>query len=79
MNVINTNIGALKAANASNAAGKALGTAMERLSTGKRINSAKDDAAGLAIATSMTSQVVGKLLEDPSLTLRQSIWLQEVR
>ena len=59
MNVINTNIGALKAANASNAAGKALGTAMERLSTGKRINSAKDDAAGLAIATSMTSQVRG--------------------
>ena len=32
---------------------------MERLSTGKRINSAKDDAAGLAIATSMTSQVRG--------------------
>ena len=59
MNVINTNIGALKASNASNAAGKALGTAMERLSTGKRINSAKDDAAGLAIATSMTSQVRG--------------------
>ncbi|KZX88152.1 flagellin [Erythrobacter sp. HI0019] len=59
MNVINTNIGALKAANASNAAGKALGTAMERLSTGKRINSAKDDAAGLAITTSMTSQVKG--------------------
>ena len=59
MNVINTNIGALKAANASNAAGKALGTAMERLSTGKRINSAKDDAAGLAIASSMTSQVRG--------------------
>ncbi|MEP3142611.1 flagellin [Qipengyuania citrea] len=59
MNVINTNIGALKAANASNAAGKALGTAMERLSTGKRINSAKDDAAGLAIATSMTAQVRG--------------------
>ncbi|WP_341859239.1 flagellin [Qipengyuania sp. GPGPB31] len=59
MNVINTNIGAMKAANSSNAAGKALGTAMERLSTGKRINSAKDDAAGLAIATSMTSQVKG--------------------
>ena len=59
MNVINTNIGALKAANASNAAGKALGTAMERLSTGQRINSAKDDAAGLAITTSMTSQVRG--------------------
>ncbi|MBX7500578.1 flagellin FliC [Qipengyuania sp. YG27] len=59
MNVINTNISAMKASNASNSAGKALGTAMERLSTGKRINSAKDDAAGLAIATSMTSQVRG--------------------
>ena len=59
MNVINTNIGAMKATNASNQAGKALGTAMERLSTGKRINSAKDDAAGLAISNSMTSQVRG--------------------
>lgn len=59
MSVINTNINAMKATNASSAANKALGTAMERLSTGKRINSAKDDAAGLAIATSMTSQVRG--------------------
>ncbi|MFN5781747.1 MAG: flagellin FliC, partial [Novosphingobium sp.] len=59
MAVINTNIGAIKAANASNAANKSLGVAMERLSTGKRINSAKDDAAGLAIATSMTAQVRG--------------------
>jgi flagellin len=59
MAVINTNISAIKAANASNSASKMLGTAMERLSTGKRINSAKDDAAGLAIATSMTAQVRG--------------------
>lgn len=59
MAVINTNIGAMKAANAGNSAAKALGNAMERLSTGKRINSAKDDAAGLAIATTMTSQVRG--------------------
>src|SRR5690606_28872187 len=59
MSVINTNMGALKAANASTQANKMLGTAMERLSTGKRINSAKDDAAGLAIATSMTSQIRG--------------------
>ena len=36
-----------------------LSTAMERLSTGKRINSAKDDAAGLAIASSMTAQIKG--------------------
>ena len=59
MTVINTNISAIRAANASNSAAKMLGTAMERLSTGKRLNSAKDDAAGLAIATSMTSQVKG--------------------
>ena len=59
MNVINTNLSAIKAANASTMASKALGTAMERLSTGKRINSAKDDAAGLAISTSMTSQING--------------------
>ncbi|HMT46538.1 MAG: hypothetical protein RL702_1283 [Pseudomonadota bacterium] len=59
MAVINTNISAIKASNASNSAAKALGSAMERLSTGKRINSAKDDAAGLAIATSMTAQVRG--------------------
>ncbi|WP_137681379.1 flagellin [Aurantiacibacter suaedae] len=59
MNVINTNIGAIRATNASTSASKMLGSAMERLSTGKRINSAKDDAAGLAIATTMTSQVRG--------------------
>ena len=59
MSVINTNINALRASNASSAANQMLGTAMERLSTGKRINSAKDDAAGLAIATTMTAQVRG--------------------
>ena len=59
MTVIGTNIAALKATNASNAASMSLQTSMERLSTGKRINSAKDDAAGLAIATSMTSQIKG--------------------
>jgi flagellin len=59
MAVINTNIAALKASNASTSANKILGTAMERLSTGKRINSAKDDAAGLAIASTMTSQIRG--------------------
>ena len=59
MSVINTNISALRASNASTSAEKLMGSAMERLSSGKRINSAKDDAAGLAIATSMTSQVRG--------------------
>ena len=59
MTVINTNINAIRAANASNLATKTLGLSMERLSTGLRINSAKDDAAGLAITTSMTSQIKG--------------------
>ena len=59
MTVINSNISSLRAANASTAAGKSLATSMERLSTGKRINSAKDDAAGLAIASSMTAQIKG--------------------
>ncbi len=57
MSVINTNISAMRAQNASGQANKALGTAMERLSTGKRINSAKDDAAGLAISTKMTADI----------------------
>ncbi|AOL22272.1 flagellin [Erythrobacter litoralis] len=59
MSVINTNISALRAQNAGVQANNMLGQAMERLSTGKRINSAADDAAGLAIASSMTSQIRG--------------------
>jgi len=59
MTVIGTNIGSLRAGNASAKATQALSQSMERLSTGKRINSAKDDAAGLAIAQSMTSQIKG--------------------
>lgn len=59
MTVINTNTAALRAQNGTRVAEKSLQTAMERLSTGKRINSAKDDAAGLAIASSMTSQIRG--------------------
>lgn len=59
MSVINTNISALKAQNASMKANEMLGNAMERLSTGKRINGAADDAAGLSIATGFTSDIRG--------------------
>jgi flagellin len=59
MTVIGSNISALRAQNASTKANDALSTAMNRLSTGMRINSAKDDAAGLAISASMTSQIRG--------------------
>jgi len=59
MSVINTNVKALTAQKAIQENSRALTTAMERLSTGKRINSAKDDAAGLAISTRMEAQTRG--------------------
>lgn len=59
MTVINTNVSALRAQNASRMANRDLGQAMERLSSGKRINAAKDDAAGLAISTRMEAKVRG--------------------
>ena len=59
MTVIGTNTASLRAGNASNSANMQLQQAMERLSTGQRINSAKDDAAGLAISSSMTAQIRG--------------------
>lgn len=59
MSVINTNVSALYSQNAMKTNARAMNTAMEQLSTGTRINSAKDDAAGLAIGQSMTSQIRG--------------------
>ena len=59
MTVINTNVSATLASNAIVRNDRAMTTAMERLSTGLRINSASDDAAGLAIASRMRSQVDG--------------------
>ena len=56
---INTNIASLTAQRSFLNSNSALETAYERLSTGKRINSASDDAAGLAIATSLNSRVSG--------------------
>ena len=57
--VINTNISSLNAQRQLAGSANKLGTAMERLSSGLRINSAKDDAAGLAISNRMTTQVTG--------------------
>jgi flagellin len=59
MSVINTNVKSLMAANAMAVNNRALSSAMEKLSTGKRINSAADDAAGLSISNRMTSQIRG--------------------
>lgn len=57
--VINTNVASLNAQRQLMSSGNSLDRATERLSSGARINSAKDDAAGLAIANRMTSQVRG--------------------
>ena len=59
MAVINTNIAATITANALTKNDRDMTQTMERLATGKRINSASDDAAGLAIASKMTSQIRG--------------------
>lgn len=57
--IINTNIASLNAQRNLNASQGAANTALERLSSGLRINSAKDDAAGLAISTRFESQISG--------------------
>jgi len=59
MSVINTNIGSLTAQRNLGMSQASLSTSMQRLSSGLRINSAKDDAAGLAISERMTSQIRG--------------------
>ena len=56
---INTNVMSLNAQNNLNRSGASLATTLERLSSGLRINSAKDDAAGLAISDRMTAQIRG--------------------
>ena len=57
--VINTNTASLIAQKAQTETSKAMDMAMERLATGKRINSASDDAAGMAMSSRMESQIVG--------------------
>jgi flagellin len=59
MSVINTNVSALYSQNAMKTNSRAMSTAMQQLSTGTRVNSAKDDAAGLAIGQNLTSQIRG--------------------
>ena len=76
MSVINTNISATIATNALIRNERSMSTAMERLSTGMRINSAKDDAAGLAIASRMGAMVSG--LEMASKNANDAISMLEV-
>ena len=76
MSVINTNVSATIASNAILRNDRAMGTAMERLSTGLRINSAKDDAAGLAISSRMKAVVSG--LEMAAKNANDAISMLEV-
>jgi len=59
MSVINTNLASLNAQRNLNSSSTDLSTSLQRLSSGLRVNSAKDDAAGLSIATKMDSQIRG--------------------
>jgi len=59
MSVVNTNVNAQAAQNSLQVNSRSLATAMQQLSTGKRINAARDDAAGLAITTRMTADLRG--------------------
>tara|TARA_X000000950_G_C13742042_1_gene588933 strand:+ start:139 stop:972 length:834 start_codon:yes stop_codon:yes gene_type:complete len=56
---INTNVGALQAARSSYSVNKSMEQSMERLASGKRVNSAADDAAGLAISTRLNAEIQG--------------------
>ena len=73
MTVINTNIAASVTANAMKSNARVMENTMERLSTGSRVNSASDDAAGLAIGSKMTSQVRG--LEQASRNANDAVSL----
>ena len=66
MTTVNTNIGALVANNAIRVNSRNMAQAMERLSTGKRINSGADDPAGIAIAARLQAVWAYEMLTTPS-------------
>jgi len=74
--VINTNIASINAQRNLTKSGEMLATSLQRLSSGLRINSAKDDAAGLAISTRFTSQIQG--LSQASRNANDAISLSQV-
>ena len=70
---INTNYGGIFAAKASSQSQSQIDQAMERLSTGKRINHARDDAAGQAIATRLTAEIEGLAMASRNVADGQSL------
>ena len=69
---IGTNDGAMRASQAASIAARGMEASMERLSTGKRINSASDDAAGVAISSRLSAEVRHNTHEITGLTLAHS-------
>ena len=69
--VINTNVLSLNAQRNLNTSGSQLSTSLQRLSSGLRINSAKDDAAGLAISERFTAQIRGLTAETDAAGTRR--------
>ena len=70
---INTNNGGLFAAKAASQSQATIDSAMQRLSTGSRINNAKDDAAGQAIATRLTAEIQGLEIASRNVADGQSL------
>jgi flagellin len=70
---INTNYGSLFASNSASKSQRTMDTAMERLSSGLRINSAKDDAAGQGIATRLTAEIQGLAVASRNASDAQSM------
>ena len=75
---INTNLMSLDAQRNLGTSSSALATAMQRLSSGLRINSAKDDAAGLAISDQMTSQING-MNQATQMPMMRSTWRRRLK
>ena len=76
---INTNYGSMYASKSASAAQKTMNVSMERLSSGLRINSAKDDAAGQGIATRLTAEIMGLDMASRNASDAQAMILQSQR
>ncbi len=65
--IVNTNLSSLRTQNSLNSASNAMNTSLERMSTGYKINSAKDDAAGMYVATNLNKQISGSKIAQSNI------------
>ena len=71
--IVNTNLSSLKTRTNLNNATNSLNTALERMSTGLKINSAKDDSAGLYVATNLTKQINGSKIAQANIATGSNV------